>query len=326
MYHWDRALHEHKMYVICVRDMIRTHYFAHVFWRVGTRNADVRLVFDEFLVVVGGDWMGRSLLRKFWHNFLGRSYLRVFHSWASTTWKQLVGHCNWTARVPMVRWNYTKTTPKPPELKHVFTENLEAHMNGCIPANKYDRERTNRSQDPVKEPNELSPQTGWTWCILQPPQALHRGGDQLITGGRDQTGTNGDFFLKKKKFLPARGFVCRQCRFFVTDGRCRAYSAQNAACALTHTWIFLVWLKSCHRLRLCLVKKWSSSFACHVWFTRIVSWRLTSTRCSSSTCTSLFLYTNILWENYNLAIRDTSDFLVLWLSSTLLHVMNPTVS
>ena len=36
----------------CVHDMIRAHYFAHVVWRVGTRFADVRFVFAEFLVVV----------------------------------------------------------------------------------------------------------------------------------------------------------------------------------------------------------------------------------------------------------------------------------
>ena len=36
----------------CVCDMSRTHYFTHVVWRVGTRYADVRLVFAEFLAVV----------------------------------------------------------------------------------------------------------------------------------------------------------------------------------------------------------------------------------------------------------------------------------
>ena len=65
-------------------------------------------------------------------------------------------------------------------------------MNGYIPANKYDRQRTNRSQDPVKEPNELIPKLDGNG-ILQPPQALHRGGDQLITGGRNQPGTNSAF-------------------------------------------------------------------------------------------------------------------------------------
>ena len=33
--------------VSCVHDMIRTHYFAHVVWRVGTRYVDVRLVFGR---------------------------------------------------------------------------------------------------------------------------------------------------------------------------------------------------------------------------------------------------------------------------------------
>ena len=32
--------------------MSRTHYFAHVVWRVGTRYAGVRLVVAEFLAVV----------------------------------------------------------------------------------------------------------------------------------------------------------------------------------------------------------------------------------------------------------------------------------
>ena len=69
-------------------------------------------------------------------------------------------------------------------------------MNGYIPANKYDRQRTNRSQDLVKEPNELIPKLDGNG-ILQPCEALHRGGDELITGGRHQTGTNSDFFFQK---------------------------------------------------------------------------------------------------------------------------------
>ena len=86
-------------------------------------------------------------------------------------------------------------------------------MNGYIPANKYDRQRTNRSQDPVKEPNELIPKLDGNG-ILQPCKALHRGGDELITGSRHQTGTNSDFFkyfLTGKRFrLQAVSILCNR--------------------------------------------------------------------------------------------------------------------
>ena len=76
----------------CVHDMSGTHYFAQVVWRVGTRYADVRLVFAEFLVVVKRD---RTTQRGRFSHFL-RVLVRMRTGKAQLSGHRLgsgAGHC-----------------------------------------------------------------------------------------------------------------------------------------------------------------------------------------------------------------------------------------
>ena len=107
-------------------------------------------------------------------------------------------------------------------------------MKGYIPANKYGTERINRSQDPVKEPNELTPKLDGNGILLPHQVPHHHGGDQLVNGGRNRAGMNS----LKKKSVKLQRFRYRQWRFPVTDGRCRAHTAQNACSTLLHMSIF----------------------------------------------------------------------------------------
>ena len=86
----------------CVDVMIRTHYFEHVFWRVGTRYADVRLVFVEFMVVVRGRLDGTKPSVQIMTQFL-RMIIPSCFPQLSIEDLTTVGHCNWTAKVLMVR-------------------------------------------------------------------------------------------------------------------------------------------------------------------------------------------------------------------------------
>ena len=64
-----------------------------------------------------------------------------------------------------------------------------------LPANKYGKERINRSQDPVKDPNELTPKPDGNVILLQRhPARLRRGGNHLTNGGMHQLGMNSEWF------------------------------------------------------------------------------------------------------------------------------------
>ena len=99
-----------------------------------------------------------------------------------------VRYCNWIATVRTTPWNNTKTTPTPSRLKIVCSENLEEQTQKYIPANKYGQERINRSQDPVKEPNQLIRKPDGNGILLPPHQVhLRHGGNQQIDGGKHRT-------------------------------------------------------------------------------------------------------------------------------------------
>ena len=81
------------------------------------------------------------------------------------------------------------------------------------------RQRANQPFSRSSEGTErVDPKIGWTWY-------------RSTTTSSSPSWLNSDL----KTFLPSRGFVYSQWRFSVTDGRCGAHTAQNAACALTHT-------------------------------------------------------------------------------------------
>ena len=63
-----------------------------------------------------------------------------------------------------------------------------------IQANKYGKDRINRSQDPVKERSELTRKQDGYGTLLPLHQVLHRhSGNQQINGGRHRAGMNIDF-------------------------------------------------------------------------------------------------------------------------------------
>ena len=78
-----------------------------------------------------------------------------------------------------------KTTPKPSESKSDCAKSLEKEGQKSIPANMFGKERINCSQDPVKEPNELTRKPDENGIFLLPHQVhLRHGGNQQTNGGR----------------------------------------------------------------------------------------------------------------------------------------------
>ena len=77
------------------------------------------------------------------------------------------------------RWNNVKTTPKPSESKSDCTKSLEKEGQKSIPANKYGKEGINRSQDSVKEPNELTRKLDGDGIVL----LLHQAHMSVLTVG-----------------------------------------------------------------------------------------------------------------------------------------------
>ena len=65
-----------------------------------------------------------------------------------------------------------------------------------IPANKYGKERINRSQESAKEPNELTRKLDGDGILLLPHQArLRHGGNHQTNGGRHRVGMNSELFI-----------------------------------------------------------------------------------------------------------------------------------
>ena len=122
-----------------------------------------------------------------------------------------------TANVTTVRWNNVKTAPKPSKSKSDCTKNLEKQGQESTPTNKCGKERINRSQDPVQEPNELTRKLDGNGTFLLPhPARLRHGGNHQTNGGRHGLGMNIELFF----ITIARCFSHRQWQFplYATGG------------------------------------------------------------------------------------------------------------
>ena len=116
------------------------------------------------------------------------------------------------------RW---KTTPRPSRLKIVCTENLEEQYQEYIPANKYGKERINRSQDSVKESNELTRKLDGNGSFLpSSSSSWWQSTDQWWQVSSWDEQFFFFFFNPKLQGVSLTG----NGDSFVTDGRCKHYT------------------------------------------------------------------------------------------------------
>ena len=163
-----------------------------------------------------------------------------------------------TANVTTVRWNNVKTTPKPSKSKSDCTKNLEKQGQESTPTNKCGKERINRSQDPVQEPNELTRKLDASGIFLQPhPARLRRGGNHQTNGGRHGLGMNIElFFHHNCKVFHSQAVAISN----VSDGWCKHYTNPTHISHFRTREFFSRGSSLC----LCLIKQSSSHLASHV--------------------------------------------------------------
>ena len=124
------------------------------------------------------DWMGRSLL-----------HTNEDHTYVCTAEEHKRRENSWV----LVLNSQEKNGPMKQREDYAEATKIKERLH--IPANKYGKERINRSRDSVKEPNELTRKLDGNGILLLPHQAhLRHGGNHQSNCGRHRVGINRELF------------------------------------------------------------------------------------------------------------------------------------